>query len=232
MELKGLNIPVMWIAFVENKHILVASIIADMLLKVHPENPSERQILKACEVIQQGGVLVYPTDTVYALGCDIHNNKAAEKIARLKGIKLNKANFSFIFSDLSQLSDYTRLVSNPVFKMMKAYLPGPYTFILPARNNIPRIFHSRKKTIGIRIPANNIPLEIVRELGQPIMTTSIHDEDEFIEYTTDPELIWDKYKDKVDAVIDGGYGNNEPSTVIDCTNHEPVVVRMGIGPVD
>lgn len=204
----------------------------NMLLKVHPENPSQRQILKACEVLQNGGVLVYPTDTVYALGCDIYKSRAVDKIARLKGIRLNQADFSFIFSDLSLLSDYTRPVSNPVFKMMKAYLPGPYTFILPARNNIPRIFRSRKKTIGIRIPDNNIPLEIVRELGHPIMTTSIHDEDELIEYTTDPELIWDQFKDQVDAVIDGGYGNNVPSTVIDCTNHEPVVVRMGIGPVE
>jgi tRNA threonylcarbamoyl adenosine modification protein (Sua5/YciO/YrdC/YwlC family) len=203
-----------------------------MLLKVHPENPSERLILKACEVIRKGGVLVYPTDTVYALGCDINNQKAADRIARLKGVKLNKADFSFIFSDLSQVSDYARLVSNSVFKLMKATLPGPYTFILPARNNVPRIFHSRKKTIGIRIPDNRIPLEIVRELRHPIMTTSIHDEDALIEYTTDPELIWENFKDKVDAVIHGGYGNNEPSTVIDCTNEEPVVIRMGIGPVD
>jgi tRNA threonylcarbamoyl adenosine modification protein (Sua5/YciO/YrdC/YwlC family) len=188
--------------------------------------------LKACEVIQKGGILVYPTDTVYALGCDINNHKAVDRIARLKGIKLNKADFSFIFSDLSQVSDYARLVSNSVFKMMKAYLPGPYTFILPARSNVPRIFHSSKKTIGIRIPDNKIPLEIVRELRHPIMTTSIHDEDELIEYTTDPDLIWENFKDKVDAVIHGGFGNNEPSTVIDCTNHEPVVVRQGIGPVD
>ena len=203
-----------------------------MLLKVHPESPSQRQILKACEVLQKGGVIVYPTDTVYALGCDIFNNKAVDRIARMKGIRTKDADFSFIFCDLSQLSDYTRLISNSVYKMMKAYLPGPYTFILPARNNIPRIFHSRKKTVGIRIPENNIPLEIVRELGHPIMTTSIHDDDELIEYTTDPELIWDKYKDQVDAVIDGGYGLNEPSTVIDCTNAEPVLVRQGIGEVD
>lgn len=203
-----------------------------MLLKVHPENPSHRQILKVCEVFQKGGVVVYPTDTVYALGCDIYNHRAIDRIARLKGIRRNKADFSFIFSDLSQLSEYTRLVSNSVFKMMKAYLPGPYTFILPARNNIPRIFHSRKKTIGIRIPDNNIPLEIVRELGHPIMTTSIHDEDELIEYTTDPELIWEKFKDQVDAVINGGYGKNVPSTVIDCTDKEPVVLRQGIGAVD
>jgi tRNA threonylcarbamoyl adenosine modification protein (Sua5/YciO/YrdC/YwlC family) len=203
-----------------------------MLLKVHPENPSQRQILKVCEVLQRGGVIVYPTDTVYAFGCDIYNSKAVERIARLKGIRLENADFSFIFCNLSQLSDYTRLVSNSVFKMMKAYLPGPYTFILPARNNIPRIFHSRKKTVGIRIPANRIPLEIVEELGHPIMTASIHDEDTLIEYTTDPELIWDTFKDQVDAVINGGYGKNVPSTVIDCTNEEPVVLRLGIGPVE
>ena len=203
-----------------------------MLLKVHPENPSQRQILKVCEALQKGGVIVYPTDTVYALGCDIYNNKAVERIAQIKGVRLKDADFSFIFHDLSQLSDYTRLISNPVFKMMKAYLPGPYTFILPARNNIPRIFHSKKKTIGIRIPDNNIPLEITRELNHPIMTTSIHDDDELIEYTTDPELIWDKYKNQVDVVIDGGHGLNEPSTVIDCTNAEPVLIRQGIGIID
>ena len=203
-----------------------------MLLKVHPENPSQRQILKACEVLQRGGVIVYPTDSVYAFGCDIYNSRAVNRIARLKGIRLEQADFSFIFCDLSQLSDYTRLVSNSVFKMMKTYLPGPYTFILPAKNNIPRIFHSRKKTIGIRIPANNIPIEIVRELGHPIMTTSIHDEDTLIEYTTDPDLIWENFRDQVDAVVNGGYGNNVPSTVIDCTNEEPVLLRQGMGPVD
>jgi len=203
-----------------------------MYLKIHPENPGQRQIRRVSEVLHKGGIIVYPTDTVYAFGCDILHHKAVEKIARLKGIRASQANFSFIFSDLSQLSDYTRLVSNTVFKMMKAYLPGPYTFILPARNNIPRIFQSKKKTIGIRIPDNQIPLEIVRELGHPIMTTSIHDDDKLIEYTTDPELIWDKYKTQVDALVDGGYGKNEPSTVIDCTGDEPVVLRQGIGSVD
>ena len=203
-----------------------------MYLKIHPDNPNHRQIQSVCDTLRRDGVMVYPTDTVYAFGCDIHSFKAVDRIARLKGITPKQANFSFIFSDLSQLSDYTRLISNSIFKMMKSYLPGPYTFILPARNNIPRIFQSKKKTIGVRIPDNNIPLELVRELGHPIMTTSIHDEDELIEYTTDPELIWEKYKEQVDAVIDGGYGKNEPSTVIDCTNEEPVVVRMGIGEVD
>ena len=203
-----------------------------MYLKIHPDNPSHKQIQSVCDTLRRDGVMVYPTDTVYAFGCDIHSFKAVDRIARLKGITTKQANFSFIFSDLSQLSDYTRLISNSIFKMMKSYLPGPYTFILPARNNIPRIFQSKKKTIGVRIPDNNVPIELVRELGHPIMTTSIHDEDELIEYTTDPELIWEKYKEQVDAVIDGGYGKNEPSTVIDCTNEEPVVVRMGIGEVD
>ena len=203
-----------------------------MYLKIHPDNPDHRHVQTVCETLHRDGVVVYPTDTVYAFGCDILSFKAVNRIARLKGITTKQANFSFIFSDLSQLSDYTRLVNNSVFKMMKSYLPGPYTFILPARNNIPRIFQSKKKTIGIRIPDNNIPLDIVKELGHPIMTTSIHDDDELIEYTTDPELIWEKYKEQVDVVIDGGYGNNEPSTVIDCTGDEPVVLRLGIGAVD
>jgi tRNA threonylcarbamoyl adenosine modification protein (Sua5/YciO/YrdC/YwlC family) len=203
-----------------------------MYLKIHPDNPDHRHVLNVCETLHGDGVVVYPTDTVYAFGCDILSFKAVNRIARLKGITPKQANFSFIFSDLSQLSVYTRLINNSVFKMMKSYLPGPYTFILPARNNIPRIFQSKKKTIGIRIPDNNIPLDIVRELGHPIMTTSIHDDDELIEYTTDPELIWEKYKEQVDTVIDGGYGKNEPSTVIDCTGDEPVVLRLGIGAVD
>lgn len=203
-----------------------------MYLKIHPENPSQRQIRAVCEVLQKGGVIVYPTDTVYAFGCDIHSYRAVDRIGKLKGLNTRKAHFSFIFSDLSQLSDYTRYMNNAVFKMMKSYLPGPYTFILPARNNIPRIFQSSKKTIGVRIPDNNIALQIVTELGHPIMTTSIHDEDELIEYTTDPELIWEKYRGQVDAVINGGYGKNVPSTVIDCTREEPVVLRQGIGAVD
>jgi len=203
-----------------------------MLLKIHPENPSHRQILRAAEVLQRGGIIVYPTDTVYAFGCDIYQHRAVEKIAKLKGIRPKKADFSFIFSDLSQLSDYAKLVDNRIFKMMKAYLPGPYTFILHARNNVPKLFQSSKKTIGIRIPDNNIAIELVRELGHPMMTTSIHDEDELIEYTTDPELIYDKYKKSVDAIINGGYGNNEPSTVVDCTTEEPTILRQGIGVID
>jgi tRNA threonylcarbamoyl adenosine modification protein (Sua5/YciO/YrdC/YwlC family) len=203
-----------------------------MILRIHPENPSHRHILKVCEILQKGGVIVYPTDTVYAFGCDIYQNKAVERIAWLKGIKHQKADFSFIFSDLSQLSDYARLVDTKVYKLMKSYLPGPYTFILHARGNIPRIFQSRKKTIGIRIPDNNIALEIVRAIGHPIMTTSIHDEDVPTEYITDPELIHEKFRDRVDLVINGGYGRNVPSTVIDCTVDEPELLRQGIGEIE
>jgi tRNA threonylcarbamoyl adenosine modification protein (Sua5/YciO/YrdC/YwlC family) len=203
-----------------------------MLLKIHPENPSQRQILRACEVVRKGGIIVYPTDSVYALGCDIFTHKAIERIARLKGIRPEKADFSFIFSDLSQVSDYARLFDNRIFKLMKSHLPGPFTFILHARNNVPKIFQSSKKTIGVRIPNNKIPLELVRNLGNPIMTTSIHDEDELLEYTTDPDLIYEKWKGKVDVIINGGFGNNVPSTVIDCTQPEPVIVRQGIGIIE
>ncbi len=200
-----------------------------MLLKIHPENPSNRQILRTCETLQKGGIIVYPTDSVYALGCDIYNYRAVSRIARLKGISTSKADFSFVFSDLSHLSDYTRVMDKRVFRLIKYHVPGPFTFILEARRNIPKLFQSKKKTVGIRIPDNKIALEIVRNLGHPIMTTSIHDEKEPAEYITDPELIWESYKFKVDIVIDGGYGKNTPTTVIDCTSSEPELIRQGIG---
>jgi tRNA threonylcarbamoyl adenosine modification protein (Sua5/YciO/YrdC/YwlC family) len=200
-----------------------------MLLKIHPENPSHRQIIRTCEVLQKGGIIVYPTDSVYALGCDINQFRAVARIAKLKGISTSKADFSFIFSDLSQLSDYARLMDNKIFRLIKANVPGPFTFILHARSNIPKLFQSKKKTIGIRIPDNKIALEIVRNLGNPIMTTSIHDEVKPSEYITDPELIYDTYKYRVDVVINGGYGKNTPSTVIDCTLPEPLIIRQGIG---
>jgi tRNA threonylcarbamoyl adenosine modification protein (Sua5/YciO/YrdC/YwlC family) len=200
-----------------------------MLVRIHPVNPDQRQILKVVEILRKGGVIIYPTDTVYGLGCDIFNQKAVERVARIKGIKLEKTNFSFVFNDLSHLSDYTRHIDNTVFKLMKKYLPGPYTFILPSNSRVPKIFKNKKKTVGIRIPDNLIPLEIVNELGNPILTTSIHDEDEILEYTTDPELIHEKYEALVDLVIDGGYGYNVPSTVIDCTGEEPEIIRPGIG---
>jgi tRNA threonylcarbamoyl adenosine modification protein (Sua5/YciO/YrdC/YwlC family) len=200
-----------------------------MLLKIYPENPGERQIRTVVECLNDGGIIIYPTDTVYGMGCDIFKSKAIERIAQIKGIKAEKANFSFICNDLSQLADYTRPIGNDVFKLMKKNLPGPFTFILNASNNVPKYIQSKKKTVGIRIPDNNIPLEIVRELGHPIMSTSIHDDDEILEYTTDPELIYEKYKNLVDIVIDGGYGDNEPSTIIDCTDYEPVIIREGKG---
>lgn len=200
-----------------------------MLLKIYPENPSPRQIRTVAECLMDGGIIIYPTDTVYGLGCDIFKSRAVERIAQIKGIKADKANFSFICNDLSQLADYSRPISNEIFKMMRKNLPGPFTFILNASNNVPKLIQSKKKTVGIRIPDNSIPLEIVKELGHPIMSTSIHDDDEIIEYTTDPELIYEKYNQIVDIVIDGGYGGNEASTVIDCTGEEPLIVREGKG---
>jgi len=202
-----------------------------MLLKIHPENPSPRQIKTVVECLNDGGVIIFPTDTIYALGCDIYKSRAIDKVAQIKGIKKEKANFSFICSDLSQLADFTKPIPNEVFKLMRKTLPGPYTYILNANNNVPKIFQSKKKTVGIRIPDNNIPTEIIRLLGNPILSTSIHDDDEIIEYSTDPELIYDKFKNQVDIVIAGGHGDNNPSTIIDCTGDEIVVVREGKGEI-
>ncbi|MGE5382934.1 MAG: L-threonylcarbamoyladenylate synthase [Omnitrophica WOR_2 bacterium] len=200
-----------------------------MLLKIYPENPNSKHIRMVIECLLDGGIIVYPTDTIYGLGCDIFKSKAIERIAQIKGIKVDKANFSFICNDLSQLSDYCKPIPNDVFKLMKSNLPGPFTFILNASNNVPKLIQSKKKTVGIRIPDNNIPIEIVKQLGNPIMSTSIHDSDKIIEYTTDPELIYERFSKLVDIVIDGGYGDNEPSTVVDCTNDEPVITREGKG---
>jgi tRNA threonylcarbamoyl adenosine modification protein (Sua5/YciO/YrdC/YwlC family) len=200
-----------------------------MLLRIHPDNPSERQIRMVVECLRDGGIVIYPTDTIYGIGCDIFKVKSVEKIAELRGLKPGKTTFSFICHDLSQLSEFTRPIENQVFKVMKANLPGPFTFILNASNNVPRHIQSKRKTVGIRIPDNKIILEIVRQLGNPIMSTSVHDDDEIIEYTTDPELIYEKFQDLVDIVIDGGYGGNIPSTVVDCTEGETVVIREGKG---
>ena len=199
-----------------------------MLVKLFNENPNLREILKIVEVLRKGGLIVYPTDTIYGLGCDITNAKAVEKVARIKGVKVEKNNFSFICSDLSHISDFTKPISNSVFKLMKKNLPGPFTFILEANNNVPKYFKG-KKTVGIRVPDNNIIREIVRELGNPILSTSVHDEDEIFEYTTDPELIYEKYQDIAEVVIDGGYGEFIPSTIVDCTGDEIVIVREGKG---
>ncbi len=199
-----------------------------MLVKLFNENPNLREILKIVEVLRKGGLIVYPTDTVYGLGCDITNAKAVEKVARIKGVKVEKNNFSFICSDLSHISDYTKPISSSVFKLMKKNLPGPFTFILDANNNLPKYF-KLKKTVGIRVPDNNIIREIVRELGNPILSTSVHDEDEIIEYITDPELIYEKYQEIAEIVIDGGFGELVPSTIVDCTGDEIVIVREGKG---
>lgn len=198
-----------------------------MLIKIYPENPNVKQVEQVVGILKRGGVVIFPTDTVYGLGCDISQSKAIEKVARLKGVKLEKANFSFICSDLSHLSDFTKHIGNDVFRMMKKNLPGPFTFILPANNNVPKVFRSKKKTIGIRVPDNPIIKEIVEMLGNPLLTTSIHDTDEVIEYTTDPELIHEKYQNNVDAVVDGGFGKNIASTVVDCTPEIPEIIRQG-----
>ena len=200
-------------------------------IKIYEDKPSEASIKKVVEVLRDGGLIIYPTDTVYGLGCDITNSRALEKIAKIKGIKLDKANFSFICNDLSNISDYVKQIDTATFKILKRALPGPYTFILPGNNDLPREFR-KKKTVGIRVPANNIALEIVKMLGNPIVSTSIHDEDEVIEYSTDPELIFEKWQNKVDLVIDGGYGDNVASTIIDLSGYEPEVIREGKGSLD
>ncbi len=201
------------------------------LIKIYNDNPNPKAIEKVVDVLRKGGVIIYPTDTVYGLGCDIKNTAALEKVARLRGVKLEKANFSFIFYDLSNLSDYIRQIETYIYKILKKSLPGPYTFILKGNNKLPKAFKKRK-TIGIRIPDNNIVRDIVKALGNPIISTSIYDEDEVIEYTTDPELIYEKWQKKVDLVIDGGYGGNQPSTIVDLTGDEIEIVREGKGPID
>ncbi len=199
-----------------------------MLLKLFEEGPNDRELFKAVEVLKQGGVIIYPTDTVYAIGCDIGQPKAVQRVAALKGIKPEKANFSIICPDLSNLAIYAK-VSNPVFKVMKRNLPGPFTFILPATGKLPGILQNKRKTIGIRVPDSEIARALTRELGAPLLTTSVHDDDEVAEYMTDPELIHEKYERRVDLVIDGGYGQNTASTVVDCTGPEMIVLREGIG---
>ena len=200
-------------------------------IKIYPDNPNEAAIKKVVDVLKNGGLVIYPTDTVYGLGCDITNTKALERIAKIKGIKLEKANFSFVCHDLSNISDYVKQIDTSTFKILKRALPGPYTFILPGNNSLPKEF-KKKTTVGIRVPDNNIALEIVKMLGNPIVSTSIHDEDEVLEYSTDPELIFEKWQNLVDLVIDGGYGDNIGSTVIDLSGNEPEVIREGKGSLD
>jgi len=200
-------------------------------IKIYEDKPNEAAIARVVKVLKDGGLVIYPTDTVYGLGCDITNTKALERIAKIKGVKLEKANFSFICYDLSNLSDYVKQIDTSTFKILKRALPGPYTFILPGNSNLPKEF-KKKTTVGIRIPDNSIALEIVKMLGNPIVSTSIYDEDEVIEYTTDPELIFEKWQNLVDMVIDGGYGDNIGSTIIDLSGDEPMVVREGKGSLD
>ena len=203
-----------------------------MFLQVHPENPNPRHIKMILECLDNDGVIIFPTDTIYGIGCSINSTKAFERIAQIKGIKKEKAHFSFIFNDLSMLSEFTKPINNDVFKLMKRNLPGAFTFILEANNNIPKILQSKRKTIGIRVPDQPIITNIVKEYGRPIMTTSILDEDEISGFLTDPEEINERYKNKVDIIIDGGAGDNQESTVVDCTDNEIVIVRQGKGELD
>lgn len=201
------------------------------LIRIYDENPSPKHINHVVKRLREGAVIIYPTDTIYGLGCDITNTAALERIAQIKGVKLDKANFSFICEDLSNLSDYVKQIDTATFKILKRTLPGPYTYILPGNSNLPSVF-KKKKTVGIRVPDNNICRALVAALGNPIVSTSIKDDDELLEYSTDPELIKEKWDNLVDLVIDGGYGDNIPSTVIDLTTPEPEVIREGKGSIE
>ncbi|HOF46204.1 MAG TPA: L-threonylcarbamoyladenylate synthase [Bacteroidales bacterium] len=203
-----------------------------MLIKIYPENPNPRDVKQVVECLQDGGIIIYPTDTIYGIGCDIFKPKSIERIVEIIGDKKKKSTLSFICYDLSHLSDYAKPIPNHIFKAMKKTLPGPFTFILEANNQVPKIMQSKRKTVGIRIPNNNIIREIVKELGNPILSASVKDDDEIIEYTTDPELIHEKFGNRVNIVIDGGYGDNVPSTIIDCTANELEIVREGKGDVE
>ncbi len=200
-----------------------------MLLKIYPENPNEKAIQQVVDCLKAGGIIIYPTDTVYGIGCDIMQQKSIERLCKIRNIKPEKANLSFICYDLSHLSDYVKQIDNSTFRILKKALPGPFTFIFNANNNVPKLLNSNKKTVGIRIPDHSVARSIVQILGNPIVSSSIHDDDEIIEYSTDPELIYEKYQDLVDIVIDSGYGENEPSTVVDFSNGDPIIMRQGKG---
>lgn len=203
-----------------------------MLLKINPDNPEGRKIRQVVECLQNGGIIIYPTDTVYGIGCNIFNNKAVERICRLRKLDPVKARLSFICNDISQISEYAHQIDNQVFRILKKNLPGPFTFVLRSNNKVPKMFKNRKKTIGVRIPANNITRTIVEDLGHPILTASLKSEDEILEYFTDPIDIYDDFKNLVDIVIDGGIGKNVPSTVVDCTNASPEIIRDGVGELE
>lgn len=203
-----------------------------MLIKIYEENPNPKAIEKVVEVLKNGGVVIYPTDTIYGIGCDITNHKAVERVCQIRGIKTDKANLSFICNDLTSISQYTKPLNTATFRLLKRSLPGPFTFILNASGQVPKLLSTKKKTVGIRVPDNNIAREIVAQLGNPIITTSIRDDDEIMEYSTDPELIYEKYGEIVDIVIDGGYGENVPSTIVDCTTGEFEIIRQGKGLIE
>jgi tRNA threonylcarbamoyl adenosine modification protein (Sua5/YciO/YrdC/YwlC family) len=206
---------------------------AATLLRIHPDNPPQNRILQVVEVLRKGGLIIYPTDTVYGIGCDINNAKAVEKLCRIKGLKPEKANLSFICHDLSHISDYAHGITTPVFKVIKKALPGPFTFIFEASPNAPRYGGVKRSTVGIRVPDNQIVRQIVKEFGTPIVSTSVRESEETLEeYVTDPDLIFEKYRSLVDLVIDGGFGGNEPSTIIDCTNDDFDLVRQGLGDIE
>ena len=200
-----------------------------MFLKIHPDNPNPRKINTVVECLLDGGVIIYPSDTIYGFGCDIYNKKAVARIANIKGINIKKQKFSFICSSLSNISRFTKPISNETYKLMKRNLPGPFTFILNANNNIPKIFKTNRKTLGIRVPKHNIPLEIVKKLENPIISSTVKDKDKIIEYSTDPEIMYNKLKNLVDIVIDGGFTGNLPSTIIDCTKSDFEIIRQGKG---
>lgn len=202
------------------------------LLRIHEQNPEMRKIGKVVNILQKGGVVIYPTDTVYGIGCDLHNKKGVEKLLNLLGLKPNKLKLSFICHDLSQVSHYIKPITTHVFKILKRALPGPYTFLLNANNEVPKILNVSKKNVGVRIPQNNITLTLVKELGNPIISASIKDEDEIIQYTADPEIIFERYKKMVDVVIAGGLSGVEPSTVIDLTEGEINLIRQGLGDIE
>ncbi len=201
-------------------------------LDIHPDNPQPNRIIKIIETLRKGGIVIYPTDTVYGIGCDIHNARAVERLCKIQNIDTRKINLSFICYDLSHIAEYCKNLPTPIFKIMKKVLPGPYTFILNSNNNVPRILHTKKNTVGIRVPNHIIPRTIVKELGNPILNSSIKDVDQLVEYTTDPEEIYDRYKHLVDIVINSGAGGNKPSTILDCTGHEVEIIREGLGEID
>ena len=200
-------------------------------IKIHPVNPEQRKIDQVVESLELGGLVIYPTDTVYGIGCDIYNSKAIAKLTRVLELKGKELNLSFICNDLSHISEYVKGPDNHSFKLMKKYLPGPFTFILESSSRVPKILNVKKKTVGIRIPDNLIIRELVKSLGNPIITASLKLEDDIVEYPTDPEEIYEKYKNKVDVIIDGGYGNNIPSTIVDCTGDNFEIIRQGLGQI-